>query len=253
MRPVSSRTRTSVKPGARPSTSKCVTAAPAGRGVQRHALAVAQVPSDRRVYGARVLRQVAAEQRDVGAVDVAPLHGRDEAPVGLVAARHDQQPGRVLVEPVDDAGAHLVSAAGALGDEPLRERAVLVPRRRVHHHARRLVDDEQPVVLVDDGVGDVLRRQDHLGRRRSLPHHFLAGAQDVLLARRRPVEQHEAVGDQALGRGPAQPRVRGERDVEALAGVALRGAERVRVTRAGQRPPAARGRPCRRRSPRRRR
>ena len=61
-----------------------------------------------------------------------------------------------------------------------------------------------------------------------LPHDLFAGAQHVLLARRRAVHQHEAAGDEALGGGPAQPGVRGEHDVEALAGVALRGAERVR-------------------------
>ena len=60
-------------------------------------------------------------------MDVAALHGCDQALVGLVAARDDEQPGGVLVEAVDDAGARLVAAAGAFGDEPLRQRAVLVP------------------------------------------------------------------------------------------------------------------------------
>ena len=56
-------------------------------------------------------------------------------------------------------GARLVPAARPVLHQPLGERAVLVARRRMHHHAGRLVDDQQPVVLVDDVVRHVLRRE----------------------------------------------------------------------------------------------
>ena len=154
------------------------------------------------------------EQRDVQAVDVAPLHGGDQRLVGVVAARHDEQAGRVLVEPVDDAGARLVPAARPLGHQSLGQGAVLVARRRVHDHAGGLVHHEQPVVLVDDGVRDGLGLQQGDGLRRRLPGDALAGAHQVLLARRLAVDQHEAFGDELLRRGPAQAGAGGEHHVE---------------------------------------
>ena len=122
----------------------------AGRGVQRHPLAVPQMPADGGVDGALVLRQRARQQRQVRAADVATLHGLHQPPVGFVAASHDEEPRCVLVEPVDDAGAHLMAPARALGHEPLSQSAVFVARRRMDDHPRRLVDHQQPVVLVDD-------------------------------------------------------------------------------------------------------
>ena len=80
---------------------------------------------DGRVDGALVLRQGAADEREVDPGDVAALHGRDQPPVGLVAPGDDQQAGRVLVEAVDDAGARdpadrvAVHRDEVFGDQPL--------------------------------------------------------------------------------------------------------------------------------------
>ena len=79
------------------------------------------------------------------------------------------QPGRVLVEPVHDAGpahpADAGQAGAAMGDQRVDQRAGLVAGRRMHHEALRLVDDDDVVVLVDDIERDILA----LGLRRRPP------------------------------------------------------------------------------------
>jgi hypothetical protein len=81
---------------------------------------------------------------------------------GVVLGDH-QEPARVAVEAVDDAGpcdardAAVVVAARA---ERVDERPAPVAGRRVDHEAGRLVDDQQVLVLVDDVDRDLGRRGD---------------------------------------------------------------------------------------------
>ena len=81
------------------------------------------------------------------------------AGVRLAGPGHEQEPGRALVEPVDDAGPLGVVADAAdlrvPGQQPLHQRAGALAGSRVHHQAGRLVDHEQVLVLVDDGHDDV--------------------------------------------------------------------------------------------------
>ena len=134
-----------------------------------------------------------------------------------VGAGEDQQARRVAVEPVHEAGALGIVAAGDLARERLHERARAVAARRVDDDARRLVHDEQVLVL----VGDAERRgRDRRGGRRRLrrPHRDpLAAGEHVALGARRAVDGHVAAVDQPLRRG-ARAGVRGEEDVQPLAG-----------------------------------
>ena len=84
----------------------------------------------------------------------------------------DQQPGRVLVEPVDDARppdpADARQARAAMADQRVDERARRMARRRMDDEPRRLVDDDQMLVLEDDVERHVLAGERRILRRRRL-------------------------------------------------------------------------------------
>ena len=102
-----------------------------------------------------------------------------EAPMRPVVLGDDEKPGRVLVEPVHDAGpldpADPGQALAAMGDERVDERPRLVPRRRMHHEPCRLVDDDEVVVLVDDGERDRLALRLRGSGRRQVERHARPG------------------------------------------------------------------------------
>ena len=120
------------------------------------------VAVDRLVDGAlRAIRcpprkgEVAALQGS-GPAMVGELGG--ERTVGAVVLGDHHQPGGVLVEAVDDAGAPHPTDAGkalpAMGDQRVDERAGAVSRGGMDDETARLVDDDDVVVLVDDvGAG----------------------------------------------------------------------------------------------------
>ena len=85
---------------------------------------------------------------------------RRQAAMRAVVLGHDQQPARVLVEPVHDArpphAADAGQAVAAMGDERVDQRAALMPGGRMHDEPGRLVDDDEVVVLVDDRERDRL-------------------------------------------------------------------------------------------------
>ncbi len=114
--------------------------------------------ADRRVdlAGGRV--EAAPDEGEIFAFERegAPVVGEQqgETQVGRVGLGDDEQAGRVLVEPVDDAGpphaADPRQARPAMADERVDQRALGVARRRMDDEARRLVDDDEMFVLVDD-------------------------------------------------------------------------------------------------------
>ena len=150
VRPVSSRTRSSVSAGSARSTSKCVTA------VRGSSVSVETRVRTRRSRpsGASIVPAPrggpALDQREVLAHELAPRELRLERRVdGLATARRRAGPrcrGR--------AGARSrplgILAAGGAARERLGERALAVPARRVDDDARRLVDDDQVLVLPGD-------------------------------------------------------------------------------------------------------
>ena len=112
VRPVSSRTRSSVSCGSARSTSKCVIASRALVGVGRDARADAPVAAERRVDRAAARGRAALDEREVLAHELAPGQLRLQRRVHRLGARDDEQPGRVAVEPVHDAGPLRVVAPG---------------------------------------------------------------------------------------------------------------------------------------------
>ena len=91
-----------------------------------------------------------ARQRQVDALDLAPLDLGLQRRVGRVGAGDDEQAAGALVEAVDDAGPLGVGTAAEhlfeLGDQG----RPAVRGRRVDDEAGRLVDDGEVVVEVDD-------------------------------------------------------------------------------------------------------
>ena len=110
-------------------------------GVQRAAGRVAPVAADRRLDPPAARPRAAADEREVLALEPAPLHERPQALVRLLALRDDDQPRRVAVEAVDDP--RRSGSPPARPGDPLRERAGRVSGARVHDEPGRLVDDER--------------------------------------------------------------------------------------------------------------
>ena len=81
--------------------------------------------------------------------------------VGDIGLGDDQQPGRVLVDAVDDArprdAADPRQAAAAMVEQGVDQRPVAIAGGRMDDQPGRLVDDQQMLVLEDDGERDVLR------------------------------------------------------------------------------------------------
>ena len=152
-----------------------------------------------------------------------------------VVLGHDHQAGGALVEAMDDAGAQLAADAAQVVDvveQGVDQRAVGVAGGRMDDHARGLVDDHDVGVLVDDVERQRLRLRRGGRRRRHVDDHFLlrldreAGL-DLLGADAGDLDL--AVLDQPLDLRPRLLRQeRGERRVEAGAGVLFRDGERHR-------------------------
>ena len=215
VRPVSSRTRSSVSPGSARSTAKWVTA---GRG--------SSVSDEIRVRswrsrpsGASIVPRSAGGRPSTSArysrVSSRARQLRLERGVRRLGPGEGEQAGGVAVQPVHDAGPVGVVAAGHPPGERLHERARAVAARRMHDDAGRLVHDEHVLVLPRHGERG--RRRLRRGRGRGRRHDdALAAGERVALRAPRPVHGHVPAVDQPL-RGRARARVGGEEHVEALA------------------------------------
>src|SRR4051794_31233313 len=173
------------------------------------------VAAERRVDRAAARGRAALDERDVLAGDVArPQCGLQRGVRRLVAGEHEQPRG-VAVEPVHDARAVRVRAAGHAALQRLYERALGVALARMYDDARGLVDDDQVLVL----VGDRERRgRDRLARRlgRGLDVDPLAAVEHVALGLGHAIDAHQAGVDPALRLRP-RAGVRGQEDVQPLA------------------------------------
>lgn len=72
---------------------------------------------------------------------------------GVIFGHNDQTAG-VLVDPVNNPGAHDITNARqgwpAMGDESIDQGAGRIARCGMDHQARRLVDDNEMLILIDD-------------------------------------------------------------------------------------------------------
>ncbi len=189
------------------------------------ARADAPVAAQRGVDRAGQRGRAPLDERDVLAVDVARLQRRLQRAQHRVALGDDEQPARVAVQAVHDAGAHRIAAGGPAG-ERLDERPALVPGGRVHDDPCRLVHDEQVLVLPDDLVrgGRAVAEVHGLPDVAVVDVEDLAATDLVALAGGGPVDEHLARRDEALRAGP-RPEVPGEQRVEPLALLLRRDAE----------------------------
>ena len=195
-------------------------------GVERLPRRVVPVAADRRLDPSTPGARPAADERQVVALDLPARNQILKSLVGLVRARHDEEPGSVTVEPVDDPGP-VSSPPPDRPDEAVDERSASVPRSRVHDDAGRLVDDQQMLVLVGDAEIDLLGLERLRRLRRQLHLDLLAALQAVALRPRASVHPHRAGRQQALGsRARADLRQLREEPVEAVARRLLRNAER---------------------------
>jgi hypothetical protein len=76
---------------------------PAGTD-HRHSLSLSRIAADWRVDGGFFVRHHTARERDIALVNGSPLPLLDEAVPGPVGFRDDHQPGRVLIEAMNNAG-----------------------------------------------------------------------------------------------------------------------------------------------------
>ncbi len=155
--------------------------------------------AERRVDLEPVVGNGAAHQGQVRAPCLMALEDREERLEGGVVARHDEQPARPRVEPVDDPRTQR-PAAGRERD-PHPEQAVddgPAPPvlGRVGRQPRRLADDDQ--VLVPPGELERRPFGGQLRRRHQVDLDPLAARETMRLGSGRPVDQDAPGHDRAL-------------------------------------------------------
>ena len=165
--------------------------------VERLARRLGPVAPDRRLDPPAARARPTADERQVFALEPVAADERLQAAVCPFRPRHDHEPGRVPVEPVDDPGPIGLVASGRPPEQPVDERAGRVSGPRVDGDAGRLVDDEQLLVLVGDAK--IERGRDELGRRGRLEFDLLPRLQSVRLRPRRTVDAYVARVQQPLG------------------------------------------------------
>ena len=121
--------------------------------------------------------------------------------MAAVVLGHHQQPGGVLVQPVNDARTRLAADARqrpAVKQQRVDQRAAGMPGRRMDHQASRLVDHQQVVVFVQDverqGFGGKLGRT----RRRDVQRNGFAPAHPVIGGQRAAGGGRPALLDEPL-------------------------------------------------------
>ncbi len=187
----------------------------------RHTLSVSRMSRDGLIHGQRVGIEVAPSHGRILTRDPARGNRSAQAPVSDIVLGHDEETGRLLIEPVDYAGSvraaslrQVTTAAHQSVDECPRP----IAGRRMDHHPRGLVHHEKIIVLMHDGHGH--RLPDHFAAF-GLWHSHLDDVSGNGAVRRLFLRAvHGDVPSSHKGRGPgsgtAQPR--GYNQIEPVAG-----------------------------------
>ena len=125
----------------------------------RHALSVSRVARDWLVHRESIGSKVAPGHRRVPPSDTPRRDCRAQSAVGELGASYDQQPGSILVEPMDQPSALWGAPGSQLSSAPdkgIYEGSGPVAGGGMNDHSSRLVHDEQIVILINDVDGDVL-------------------------------------------------------------------------------------------------
>jgi len=168
----------------------------------RHLLAVRRVTADGCVDRAGVFLQIAADDALIGSCQRVVFELRGKMRVGSVVFCRNQKPRRVLVNPVDNAGALFPADTGkriaAVMQQRVDHRPVRVPRRGVDDNSLGLVDDNHIAVFIADIERNLLRRQIGLLRlrKRQLQHH--TGSRFFVLLERLPVCRDQSLRQKPL-------------------------------------------------------
>jgi hypothetical protein len=94
--------------------------------------------------------EIAGDKRNVFALHAARRELAHEIGLRFECLRHDQQAGRVLVEPVNDARARNRRELRRVMEERVLQRSGAVAGAGMHDEPGRLVDHHERGVLVDD-------------------------------------------------------------------------------------------------------
>ena len=138
----------------------CRTGMPVGHA---HLLAVLFAAADGRADRPLRLPQMPVQHSSVFSSEGMSLDLLCQGMMRGVRLGDDQEPARILVDPVHDAGTHIAVDAGkapaAVMQQGVDQRPVRVPRRRMHNHPARLVDHKKVLVLETHVQRDILRRR----------------------------------------------------------------------------------------------
>ena len=141
------------------------------------------------------------------------------------SAGDDQQPARILVEPMDNARPRQQGEVGVVVQECVLERRPGVAGAGMHDQAGRLIEHDHGLVLVDDLEVDGLGRHLNLGLLERLDAHHFPAPDQVPGARLDAVDKHPPGLDPVLQPGSGEVGEQdGQRLVQALSPVALRDA-----------------------------
>jgi hypothetical protein len=138
----------------------------------------------------------------------------------LRVSSDDEEPGRVAVEPVDDAGAlRLLAARDSPSQEAVDECSGRMPGGRMDDEPHGFFDHEQVLVLVRDLNVELLRLETGRAAFREIHPKRLATHQSVTLGAGYAVHENPSLGDEPLGFcARADLRDVSENSVESFAG-----------------------------------
>ena len=190
------------------------------RRVQRHTLRVPAVPADRRLDAPPPRTRPSTDEREILPFDLAAAQEALQAPMSLVGARDDEEPGGVPIQAVHDSRPlGLLPALDLPAEEAVDERAASMPRRWMHDQAGGLVDDEKMLVLVRDAKRHLLGLQVGSAPGGYLDLELLSSGEPMALRARSPVDENPALAEEPRRHGSRADLLEpGEETVEALAG-----------------------------------
>jgi len=169
-----------------------------------HALAVHGVAADQVLDAAAFFLGHAIDGGEVDFAHPALRKGFAEAAVGDVVLRHDHAAAGVLVQAVDDAGAHFPADAAevvAMMQQGIDQGAVRVSSSGVDDEARGFVQDEDVFVFEKDLQGDVLGDDCHGGGLGDGEGDGIAGLQGDAGLGRAAIERDVTVANEVLQAG----------------------------------------------------
>jgi len=169
----------------------------------RHPARPAMIPADRGIDHPLFLDEATVSEGDIGLIHPPGGELSLEAAEGGLGLRHDDDPTRLLVEPVDDPrpGRIVARREIPIDKEPLDERRIRRPGAGMDDQSRLFVHDDDLIILEQDIEGEAPGAEDRLLR--YLPEEALSAAEaGGRLLHDRAGEGHPTGADLALDLAP---------------------------------------------------